>query len=90
MLVMCMLLLLGMAKWIIVLELRNMMAERRHVHHRGCVESISGRRHRERGPKAHAQANAHPRRMQVASLVMIYGICASWRWGVISRGLVCE
>ena len=44
-LVMCVLLLIGMAEWIVVLELRNVVAERIHVHHGRCVESISGCRH---------------------------------------------
>jgi len=65
-------LLLWMAERIVVVELRrHMMAERRHVHHRGCMECISRRREGEGRPEAHADSYAHPWCMEVASLVVV-------------------
>lgn len=80
---------LSTAEWIVVMELRRyMVSKSRHIHHSTDMEPISRSGHRKRCPETHA--HAHPRSMEIASLVMIQGICATWSGSIVARRLICE
>ena len=88
-LLLMLLLLVRVGERVVVLEMRrHMMAECGHVHHGSSMEAICRTWEGERRSEAHS--HPHPRGVEIASLIMIQRVCASGRWSIVSRRLVCK